>query len=136
MGHCCRNVGSFLTFAHRGILSSCHRGANQAPIFRWSKAESAVRERGRPIEPDPGNAGEGKQLHQIPQGRVHHCFKERRIMIASKSSFEPQSNEPLPSSSKVYIAGELHSGLRVPFRQIKLSSTRLSNGASETNPPL
>jgi len=31
--------------------------------LRDAKAESAVRERGRPVEPDPGNAGEGKQLH-------------------------------------------------------------------------
>ena len=32
-----------------------------------AKAESAARERGRPFEPDPGNAGEGMILPRVPR---------------------------------------------------------------------
>ena len=82
---------------------------------RGAKAESAARDRGRPVEPDPGNAGEGKQLphpFRIP------ALQRKTFMIASKASFEPQSSEPLPNSKKVYVAGSVHHGIRVPFREI------------------
>ena len=49
-------------------------------------------------------------------------------MIASKDSFEPQSSEPLPNSTKVYVPGALHPELRVPLREIKLSETKRPNG--------
>ena len=56
-------------------------------------------------------------------------------MIASKSSFEPQSTEPLPNCAKVYVSGEVHPTVRVPFRQIELSPTKSFNGRVETNSP-
>ncbi|HSA11471.1 MAG TPA: phosphomethylpyrimidine synthase ThiC [Candidatus Paceibacterota bacterium] len=57
-------------------------------------------------------------------------------MIASKSSIEPQSVEPLPNSERVYVPGKTHPEVRVPFRQVKLSPTRAANGRAEANPPV
>jgi len=57
-------------------------------------------------------------------------------MIASKSSFEPQSTEPLPNSAKVYVAGEAHASVRVPFREIQLNPTKSFQGRLETNAPV
>jgi phosphomethylpyrimidine synthase len=61
---------------------------------------------------------------------------KKGIMIASKSSFEPQSSEPLPNSSKVYAAGKLHPELRVPMREITLTPTKSFNGKVEANAPV
>src|SRR5215475_12131713 len=58
------------------------------------------------------------------------------IMIASKSEFEPQSSEPLPSSSKVYISGKLHPDIKVPLREITLTPPKSFNGKTETNAPV
>ena len=55
-------------------------------------------------------------------------------MIASKSSFEPHSGDPLPNSKKVYVAGTVHSDVNVPLREISLSPTKSFNGQNETNP--
>jgi hypothetical protein len=41
-----------------------HRGADQPPVESGAKAESAARERNRPVEPAPGNAGEGMLLRK------------------------------------------------------------------------
>src|SRR5437870_6859803 len=57
-------------------------------------------------------------------------------MIASKSSFEPQSTEPLPRSTKVLVAGQIHPDVRVPFREIELSPTKSFNGVAEGNAPV
>src|SRR3989442_132023 len=57
-------------------------------------------------------------------------------MIATKSSFEPHSTEPLPNSSKVYAPGKIYPEVRVPFREIKLSATKSLTGRVELNEPL
>jgi len=57
-------------------------------------------------------------------------------MIATKSSFEPHSTEPLPNSSKVYVSGTIHADVRVPFREIKLNPTKAYTGQIETNEPV
>jgi phosphomethylpyrimidine synthase len=57
-------------------------------------------------------------------------------MIASKSVFEPPSNEPLPNSEKIYVAGKLHADVRVPFREIRLSQTKSFDGRVEDNRPV
>jgi phosphomethylpyrimidine synthase len=57
-------------------------------------------------------------------------------MIATKSSFEPQSTEPLPRSQKVFVSGELHPDVRVPFREIELSPTKSLNGRADDNAPV
>jgi len=77
-------------------------------------------------------------MHASPElpDRVRDFPNERQIMIATKSSFEPQSSEPLPNCAKVYVAGKVHPDLQVPFRQIELSPTKSFNGGLEPNAPL
>ncbi len=40
----------------------------------------------------------------------------RLRMIAPKSAIEPDSSEPLPNSSRVYVEGEIYPDIRVPMR--------------------
>ena len=56
-------------------------------------------------------------------------------MIATKNSIEPQSGEPLPNSSRVYVPGKIHPDVRVPFREIKLSPTKSFNGQARSERP-
>jgi phosphomethylpyrimidine synthase len=57
-------------------------------------------------------------------------------MIASKESFEPQSGDRLPNSTRVYVPGSAHPEVRVPMREIQVSPTKLFNGGSEANEPV
>src|ERR1700730_16147538 len=53
-------------------------------------------------------------------------------MIAPKDSIDSQSTEtPLPNSKKTYVAGKLHTDIRVPFREITLAPTKSMNGHIE-----
>ncbi|MEY2577952.1 MAG: phosphomethylpyrimidine synthase, partial [Verrucomicrobiota bacterium] len=80
-------------------------------------------------------------------------------MIAPKDSIEPQASDVpavagigdpgldkssdstaitdrgynLPNSRKVYLPGELHPNLRVPFREISLAPTKTMSGEMEVN---
>src|SRR4051794_28725313 len=42
----------------------------------------------------------------------------------------------LPNSRKVYVPGEFHSDLRVPFREISLAPTKTMSGEMEMNEPV
>ena len=57
-------------------------------------------------------------------------------MIAPKSAIEPDSSEPLPNSSRVYVEGEIYPDIRVPMREIDLAPTKAFNGAIEVNEPV
>ncbi len=59
-------------------------------------------------------------------------------MTATKSSASSDSGstQPLPNSARTYHTGKLHPYIRVPFRQITLSASKLSRGGSESNDPL
>jgi len=58
-------------------------------------------------------------------------------MIAPKDSIDSQSTEtPLPNSKKVYVGGQLHTDVRVPFREISLAPTKSMNGEIEVNEPV
>ena len=57
-------------------------------------------------------------------------------MIASKDSFEPHSSEQLPASKKVFEAGTIHPGVRVPMREIEVSPTKSYTGAVTSNDPV
>ncbi len=57
-------------------------------------------------------------------------------MIATKDSLEAMSRETLPRSSRVYDSGKIHPEIKVPFRQIDLSSTKGLNGSMEANEPV
>ena len=57
-------------------------------------------------------------------------------MIAPKDSVGPQSGDPLPNSTRVYVPGRLHPQIRVPFREIKLNPTKHTDGRLEANDPV
>src|SRR5258706_12325557 len=57
-------------------------------------------------------------------------------MIATKDSIGPKSGDRLPNSRKVYVAGKLHPGLRVPLREVALSATKSFDGRIEVNEPV
>ncbi|MSU33305.1 MAG: phosphomethylpyrimidine synthase ThiC [Pedosphaera sp.] len=58
-------------------------------------------------------------------------------MTATNSSpVKSPSQEPLPSSSRVYVTGALHPDIRVPMREITLSPTRGFDGKSIENEPV
>jgi phosphomethylpyrimidine synthase len=57
-------------------------------------------------------------------------------MIATPDSFEPHSSEQLPASTRVYVEGALHPGVRVPMREIALSPTKSLSGGLEPNEPV
>src|SRR6201986_3365474 len=47
-----------------------------------------------------------------------------------------QAERPPYNSKKVYVAGELHPDLRVPFREISLAPTKTMSGQIEVNEPV
>src|SRR6266536_2700062 len=48
----------------------------------------------------------------------------------------PHSSDQLPNSARVYAPGVLHKDIRVPMREITLSSTKSFNGQIEVNEPV
>jgi phosphomethylpyrimidine synthase len=57
-------------------------------------------------------------------------------MIAPKDTFEAESTAALPNSRKVYVAGQLHPEIRIPFREISLAPTKTMSGEVEVNEPV
>jgi len=57
-------------------------------------------------------------------------------MIAPKDSIEAPAETPLPNSCKVYVPGQLHPDIRVPFREISLAPTKTMSGEIEVNEPV
>ena len=58
------------------------------------------------------------------------------ISDPSPTSAATGSTDPLPNSRRVYVTGEHHSGVRVPFRQISLAPTKNFDGQLEPNEPV
>ena len=78
---------------------------------------------------------------------AHGFFVSDRIkrmdkMISENGNAENSVNsghsveKPLPNSRRVYVGGELHSDIRVPFREISLASTKTMSGEVEINGPV
>jgi phosphomethylpyrimidine synthase len=57
-------------------------------------------------------------------------------MISEKEKSEASAETPLPNSRKVYVSGEQHPDLRVPFREISLAPTKTMSGEIEVNEPV
>ena len=58
-------------------------------------------------------------------------------MIASKDTLEPKSSDyVMPNSQRVYVEGEIHPEVRVPFREISLAPTKDFDGNLEPNEPV
>src|SRR6266540_332393 len=47
-----------------------------------------------------------------------------------------EPNGQLPNSKKTYVAGKLHPGIRIPFREISLAPTKTMSGEIEVNEPV
>ena len=62
----------------------------------------------------------------------------RDELVSSGSSVDPVHSveKPLPNSKKIYLNGELHPDIRVPFREIRLAPTKSLNGNLEPNEPV
>src|SRR6266436_9086814 len=63
---------------------------------------------------DPGNQRNGEEGASIPTTRDYN----------------------FPNSRKIYVAGKLHSDIRIPFREISLAPTKSMNGHVEVNEPV
>jgi hypothetical protein len=66
-----RGLSPLLTGQTRRLRFRERPGSQPAPACAGAKAESAARERLRPVEPAPGNAGEGTSLHPPSPNQVH-----------------------------------------------------------------
>ena len=62
------------------------------------------------------------------------------LSLKEKAQRKPQevdlSFEPWAGSQKVYVSGQLHAGVRVPFRQISLTKSVDSQNRETENPPI
>src|SRR5437762_7464367 len=78
---------------------------------------------------------------------AHGFFVSDRINRMDKMTSENVNGEnsgdsvhsvekPLPNSRKIYASGEIHPGIRVPFREITLAPTKSINGEIEINEPV
>ncbi len=65
-------------------------------------------------------SGNGNGIHSNANGKLNSEHKK----------------EFLPNSKKIYIKGKLNKDIKVPFREITLSNTKLSDGRIEKNEPL
>ncbi len=54
-------------------------------------------------------------------------------MKTSNQTNRSTDSKPLPNSRRIYIHGKRHPGLRVPFREVSLSSTKNYKGEVEVN---
>ena len=57
-------------------------------------------------------------------------------MNITNDSPEAKTHESLPNSKKVFVQGRLHTGIRVPFREISLAPMKSMNGEIEVNEPV
>ncbi len=57
-------------------------------------------------------------------------------MSTAKDSVETLVNSSLPNSKKIFVAGQVHPEIRVPFREISLAPTKTMSGEIEVNEPV
>jgi phosphomethylpyrimidine synthase len=67
------------------------------------------------------------------RGPESHRLKKKNLR---KSVQSVDDRSPLPNSRRVYVSGEIHPDIRVPFREISLAPTKSMNGEIEVNEPL
>src|SRR6202521_5203609 len=61
---------------------------------------------------------------------------KKQLDASNGGTTSVSSSDQLPNSKKVYLAGELHPDLRVPFREISLARTKTMSGEMEANEPV
>src|SRR6476646_3428063 len=57
------------------------------------------------------------------------------MSAAIKPQLDPSTNQSLPNSRRIYVAGE-QPGVRVPFREVDQNPTRNFDNSLEANPPV
>ena len=69
-------------------------------------------------------------------GSLVAAGSDRRDQKNQRSEGVATTNPRLPNSQKVYVSGELHPEIKVPFREISLAPTKTMNGEIEINKPV
>jgi phosphomethylpyrimidine synthase len=74
-------------------------------------------------------------------GKTDRIYRINKMMTENSNGSSANSPNPvnpvqLPNSRKVYLPGELHPDLRVPFREISLAPTKTMSGEIEANEPV
>src|SRR5438270_13895293 len=59
-----------------------------------------------------------------------------RAVVSQTNNENASPPNALPNSKKVYISGQVHPDVRVPFREISLAPTKTMSGAMEVNEPM
>src|SRR6266404_6703222 len=59
-----------------------------------------------------------------------------RAVVSQTNNENASPPNALPNSKKVYISGQMHPDVRVPFREISLAPTKTMSGAMEINEPV
>jgi phosphomethylpyrimidine synthase len=74
----------------------------------------------------------------VPGFLIHFIFMSKSNGSVSENPENPVNpvSTSLPNSKKVYVLGQLHSDIRVPFREIRLAPTKSVNGKIEINEPV
>jgi len=60
----------------------------------------------------------------------------KRAVVSQTNNENASPPNALPNSKKVYISGQVHPDVRVPFREISLAPTKTTSGAMEVNEPV
>jgi phosphomethylpyrimidine synthase len=70
--------------------------------------------------------------------RINKIIKMKTENSAASDSVDSVHSveNPLPNSRKVYVAGQLHPDIRIPFREISLAPTKTMSGEVEVNEPV
>src|SRR5438874_4517948 len=59
-----------------------------------------------------------------------------RAVVSQTNNENASPPNALPNRKKVYISGQMHPDIRVPFREITLAPTKTMNGGMEVNEPV
>src|SRR5216110_2698152 len=59
-----------------------------------------------------------------------------RAVVSQTNNENASLPEALPNSKKVYVSGQLHPDIRIPFREISLAPTKTMTGEIEINEPV
>src|ERR1700759_3966820 len=100
------------------------------------------------VIPPKGGRSSAMRFHRASffycWGQIYKMDKMKNKAANGSNDSGPNKSEnsvhsvekPLPNSKKIYVAGELHPDLRVPFREITLAPTKSLSGELEVNEPV
>ena len=90
----------------------------------------------------------GAERHQLspePTAKSKNIVEERsdstgrlKDQVDNTEEIKAIETDPtlFPNSSRIYVEGEIHEGLKVPMREIRLSDTEHPDGVIEKNEPV